>query len=531
MTTNLRRSSLFASVTSGFALSFLSATPNAEAQSGREAPVTSESEALLAQAGAAPAPAIPAAPAPELAAPPAGVATDATPPATPPPPAVSNDLAARVDELDQLARIAARKHELLEEEAAKRAKEAPTLAVDDKGLAFKSGDGKYTLKVRGLLQVDGRFFLADDVLQDRDTFLIRRLRPYIEGTLFGLVDYRLQPDFAGGAAAVLDAYIDLHPQPWLRLRVGKMKAPIGLERLQSDADLPFMERALDQNLSTTRDVGAQLWGDIAEGIVNYSVGVYNGGPDASNLDVDTNHAKDFIGRLFFHPFRTEPLASLGNLGVGIAGSTGNRKGLPQVGTTAASPNLPAFRTPGQNTFFAYLAPASDAAGTGTVFAHLRASRLNPQLYYYNGPIGLLGEYLLSRQEVQKGNAQATLTHHAAHGTLNFVLNGKAGYDGATPLVPFDASKGFWGALELAGRYSWFKVDSDTFPTYSDPLRNARIAQSYAVAVNWIPRRSVKVALDFEHTRFTGGAAGGADRKTVADRKAENLLLGRLQVNF
>jgi phosphate-selective porin OprO/OprP len=86
-----------------------------------------------------------------------------------------------------------------------------------------------------------------------------------------------------------------------------MKSPLGLERLQSDADLSFVERALDQNLSTTRDIGAQLWGDIAAGIVNYSVGIYNGGADGTNLDADTNHAKDFIGRLFFQPFKGESL--------------------------------------------------------------------------------------------------------------------------------------------------------------------------------------------------------------------------------
>jgi phosphate-selective porin OprO/OprP len=233
--------------------------------------------------------------------------------------------------------------------------------------------------------------------------------------------------------------------------------------------------------------------------------------------------------LFFHPFRTEALAGLGNLGIGVAASTGNRKGLPQMGSTAASPNLPSFRTPGQNIFFSYFAPSGDTAGTGTTFAHLRASRLNPQLYYYVGGLGVLGEYLLSRQEVQKGNDRATLTHQAAHGTVHYVINGKAGYDGPTPLLPFDLEKGFLGALEIAVRYSWLKVDADTFPTYANPTAAARSAQSYAAGVSWVPRRSVKASVNFEHTRFADGAAN--PDKTIADRKPENLLLGRLQVNF
>jgi phosphate-selective porin OprO/OprP len=353
-----------------------------------------------------------------------------------------------------------------------------------------------------------------------------------------LVDYRLVPDFAGGQAQVMDAYIDVHPTEFARLRVGKMKAPIGLERLQSDADLAFVERALDQNLSTTREIGVQLWGDIAGGIVNYSLGIYNGGADGTNLDVDTSHAKDLIGRLFFRPLSTATLAPYGNLGIGIAASTGDRKGLPQVGATAAAPGLPTFRTAGQNAFFSYLAPSPDASGTGTTFAHLGATHVNPQLYYYCGPFGLLGEYLLSRQGVQKGNDTATLTHHAAHATATFAINGKEGYDGITPTVPFDPGQGAWGAVEIAARWSWLKIDPKTFadpnvPTsvsYADPLRNARQAQSWAVAVNYVPRRSFRLAVDFEQTRFEGGAAA-ADKKTVVDRKTENAVIGRAQINF
>ncbi len=461
----------------------------------------------------------------------AGADAPAAPLASP-----SRDINARLDEVDQIARITVRKQELIEEETVKRAAETPATKFDDQGLSVKSGDGAYLLRIRGLLQTDGRFFLNDDVLQDKDTFLIRRFRPATEGTLFGFVDYRFVPDFAGGTAQVLDAYVDVHPSAWLRLRAGKFKAPIGLERLQSDADLPFVERALDQNLSTTRDVGAQIWGEVAGGVVNYVIGIVNGGPDGSNADLDTNHAKDYIGRLFFQPFKANGLGYLGNLGVGVAGSTGNRKGLPAVGTTAAAPGLPTFRTAGQNAFFSYVASSPDASGTGTTFAHLRQSRLNPQLYYFVGPVGVLGEYILSRQGVQKGNDTATLTHQAAHVSASFALNGKEGWDGITPLIPFDSSNGAWGALEISVRWSWLKVDSDTFVpppgttvAYADPLKQARSAQAWTFGLNYVPRRSFRLALDLEQTRFKGGAAGA--NKAVADRVTEYALIGRAQVNF
>ncbi len=73
-----------------------------------------------------------------------------------------------------------------------------------------------------------------------------------------------------------------------RFRVGKFKAPIGLERLQSDADLPVLERGLDQNLSSSRELGVQLWGDIAGGIVNYAIGIFNGAIDSSSATTPTS---------------------------------------------------------------------------------------------------------------------------------------------------------------------------------------------------------------------------------------------------
>ena len=96
---------------------------------------------------------------PEAPATPAGTsaAGEAVPPAETPPPAapappppvgIPPAEAARIDEADQAARIALRKHELLEEEAAKRAKEAPKVSADDKGFSIALPDKFFVLKIR-----------------------------------------------------------------------------------------------------------------------------------------------------------------------------------------------------------------------------------------------------------------------------------------------------------------------------------------------------------------------------------------------
>jgi phosphate-selective porin OprO/OprP len=207
-----------------------------------------------------------------------------------------------------------------------------------------------------------------------------------------------------------------------------------------------------------------------------------------------------------------------------------------VPISPAVTGLGTYKTAGQNTFFSYYAPVADITGAQTTFAHERASHLDPQLYYYYGPFGLLGEWVWSRQGVQRGNSTALLTNQSAHASASFVVNGREGYDGPTPDVGFDPARGAWGALELSAQVSWLEVDSATFgdpnvpgsTAYADPSKSARSAKAWAGGVAWVPRRSVHLGLNFEQTRFKGGAGTIA---AVTNRPTENLLLGRAQVNF
>jgi phosphate-selective porin OprO and OprP len=474
-------------------------------------------------------------------------------PAAPPPAAgAQND--ARIDALEQLVRVEARKRELAEEAAAAQRAEGPLVIANDSGFTIKSVDSSYVLRLRGQLQIDGRFFAHDDALEANDTFLVRRFRPTLEGTLFSFADFRFVPELAG-TPTILDAYLDLHPRPWLRLRLGKFKTPIGLERLQNDADLPIVERALDSNLSSQRDVGALLWGDVAGGVVQYIVGVVNGTADTTAGDTDLDHAKDFLGRLFLQPFSAPSLREYGSLGLGLAVQSGNRKGrLPTAVPGLVIPSVPAqtglapFKTFGQNTFFSYYAPATDTTGASTTFTHDRTTHLNPQLFYYYDNFGLLAEYLYLWQGVQRGNSTTTLKHQAAHATLTFTIGGRESFEGVTPLEPFNPATRAPGAFQIAARWDWIKLDPATFgnpavvgsTAYADPLKNASGAQSFAGGVAWVPRRTVRLAIDFSRTRFTGGAGTAAVAAipgepavpaVLFDRNVEYAFIGRAQVNF
>ena len=461
------------------------------------------------------------------------------------------ELSERVTEAERATRVAGARIERLEEQLAVNAAEAPAnspplvTADENNGFSLRSGAGGFVLRIHGQLQLDGRWFLNDGALSDvADTFLVRRMRPSIEGTLLKRVEFKFVPDFAGGTTQVFDAYIDVHPVAWLRFRAGKFKAPLGLERLQQDQDLPFMERALTQNLTSQRDVGVSAWGELWGGIVTYSVAILNGSPDGMLQDVDANHAKDFAARLLIQPFKAEPVDRLGALGLHLGSSTGNRFGQPNA------PQLPSFKSGGQNTFFTYLAPVVSAApnSAGIPVAHQRQSRLNPGLFYYIGPIGLLSEYVWSRQEVQMGNTTATLTNQAVHGTISVVVGGKNGFDGATPAKSLDSAGGTWGALEIAARWNYLKVDDAAFGSpadatvtvFADKKKSASQAHGWAVALTYIPSRMVRFTVNFERTTFTDGSSVSktvidpttmttTTTTSVVDRRTEDALLARTQV--
>jgi phosphate-selective porin OprO/OprP len=427
----------------------------------------------------------------------------------------ATSLEARVDQLDQQIRILDRLREIAADSAAAAAKDRQLLTANGKdGFSLKSADGKYTLRLRGYFQSDGRFFAGNEAIPAVDNLLIRRARPIIEATVGKYFEFRLMPDFGGSSPTIFDAYWDGKFAPEFTVRAGKFKPPIGLERLQSATDILFAERGLPTNLVPSRDVGLQVSGDISEGLFAYQVGVFNGVSDLANGGDDLSNAKDFAARVFIQPLK---VGSFRPFGLGVAASTGFERGSP---TTSG---LPSYRTPGQQTVFRY--NSSTTAPANNVFANGKRTRLAPQGYFYTGPFGLLGEYVISKNEVTQAGATAELEHTAWQAEGSFFLTGeKNSFRSPTPKKPFDLKEGGFGAVELVARYGELAFDAASFPLYASLTSSAQKAKAWGVGVNWHFTRAVKIAVDYERTTFTGGAATG-------DREPENALITRFQTSF
>jgi phosphate-selective porin OprO/OprP len=435
------------------------------------------------------------------------------------------ELVRRLEEQEQKILVLERKLEIKEEADKTAASSNAVVKASERGFSLQSADGQNQARLRGVLHFDGRFMVDDDT-DVTDQWQATRVRPILEGTVGGIYDFRFTPDFGQGRTVIQDAYVTGRFKPGFQVTAGKFKAPVGLERLQSANDIRFVARGFPTALAPNRDLGLQAAGNFADNRLSYAVAWLNGSNDGGSSeafgDVDLNDDKEWAARVFVHPFADSDSLALQGLGLGIAGTYTDQAG------TAAQPLLPAFRTPAQATFFRY------RAGTTPAIADGERTRLAPQLYYYVGSFGLIGEYTEVSQDVSRtvgtavrsGAVDTTAWQLAASW---FLTGEEASYRGFKPNSVFSVGKDGWGAFELAARYQQLTVDDSAFAggaaSFADPAAAAGKATGYTLGLNWYLNQNVKWVLNYEHTSFEGGAPGGGDRPD------EQAVLTRVALGF
>jgi phosphate-selective porin OprO/OprP len=427
-----------------------------------------------------------------------------------------------------------RKLEIQDEAAKAAAASAPRVTINASRFQVGSTDNANFVRLRGTLHVDDRVFGGGSVPETADTFLLRRVRPTVEGTFGGIYDFRFAPDFGGGRSIVVDAYVTARFNPGFVLTAGKFKPPVGLERLQSGADIRFIERGLPTLLVPNRDLGVQFSGEFSGGAFAYQVGYFNGvtdGQSSDNLaapDVESDTAGDYAARVFFQPFVNSDNFNLRGLGFGI-GTTWQ-----DVGGNAANTYLSAYRSQGQQSVFGYRPnTATGVTPNDATFADGQRLRLAPQFYSYRGNFGFLGEYTQVEQDVSRtvggSTLSDTLTNTAWQGQFSWFVTGEEeNFRGFAPQSTWQPGKPGWGALELVARYQELDVDDDAFAgganSFANPLTAITQETSYGLGLNWYPWNTVKLSINYDRSSFQGGAATG-------DRADEQALFSRFAINY
>lgn len=381
------------------------------------------------------------------------------------------------------------------------------------GFKITSDDGDFSLQFLTHLQVDGYAFPGDD---GHVQLRVRRFRPGLKATLFGDYILRWTVDLSDSKLTVLDANIEGGTCPRFHWRVGKDKPPFSYDLLQSSTSTPFFEPGPTAQLSGTRDLGVQLLGLLADGVVDYQIGLFNGAADNANPDVDTDERFDIGGRVTLRPFKPLGVAALAALSLGVTGSYGAAAG------TAATPSVASYRTTGRATWFRY-AKGSDL--TDTTVADGERTRLGGHLDWRVGPLGVFGEVIVSEQDLRLGAVRGHVSNLAWQAYASLLLTGERSTRGAVvPAVAFDPRTGGAGAFELAARFGQLDVDDAAFTRgLADADTAPTKLSTFTVGLTWYWNQAVKLQVNYERSGFDGGAPAGGDRPP------ENFLGGRVQL--
>jgi phosphate-selective porin OprO/OprP len=396
-----------------------------------------------------------------------------------------------------------------------KALDAPVVRASDQGFRLQSGDDDYRIRFGGVAQVNGRFFTSGNDKDLSSTFYVNKARPIISGALAKYWEFQIMPDFGQGKVVLQDGWINAGYFTEAQFQLGKYKANMDLERLQSDPALELIQRSQIQNLVPNRDIGAQIQGQLLDGRVAYALALMNGVPNnTASFDSDNNDGKDFVGRLFLTPLKPTEMDWLNGLGFGLAGTYGNERG-----NTISS-----YKTWGQSTWFSY---NNDVTAAG------EHARLGFQSYYYFHQLGLMAEYSQDQQRLNLSsrNLSRSFTNTGYFVQASYYLTGeKASFATVSPIRPFElGEEGGFGAWELATRISNVANDTKQFQLgFANPGVSAKTATEFAVGINWILNSNVKYMVDYALTDFYQGAGTSTN---PTNRPAESTIESQLQVAF
>lgn len=445
----------------------------------------------------------------------------------------------------------------LEAEAVHRreiaAKAPPSVAPPPVFVGFKNGlsvetqDKSFEFKIGGRIHVDGGFSSSAAETIRRSNFGFRRAELELNGRAFGNWLYRFQYDFATatGGNALRDAYVayrdtllpaGLSAQP-VSIQLGNFHEPFGLEALESDKHMTFMERGFPANISPARHIGAAIGVGDARWAVK--AGLFSTSPQDTATAPPLGGAQywDAAARAIYAPVRED--RALLHVGAAFVYHRPNSS----TAATDANDLLPGMSTYereltgilGSGGVTVRVPPAQDLSCAAS--ASIQRPSCLKYAYRYgfeavaaHGPVSVQAEYVGARYErdaaliLLYGNGGGSSLHYSAYYALvSLFLTGEsraASYDGydrnwSSPGTFSDVkigspvNEGGYGAFEVAVRYTGVDLNNGGLVPASYVYQAAATGsaaqkalastatlggrqEDLTLALNWYPARGVRL---------------------------------------
>lgn len=386
--------------------------------------------------------------------------------------------------------------------ASPAAPEESPASIAWKGAPEISGEGGWSFKPRGRLQIDTATVNAPDSAAFGNSLgtatEFRRAYLGVEGSLPGNFGYRLEADFASSSVELTDVYLTYEPADGLIFTLGHHKPFFGLEEANSDLFTSMLERAaFTSAFGFERRVGFS--GAYSSKNLTVQLGVFT--DNADDLNSDGNNSYSLNGRAVFHP-------KLGSGQLHIGGSAQFRE------LNDSSEALRYRARPFSHTTDVRLVDTGLFLATGE-------RNFGAELAYINGPFHATVE-AQQVTAIRPDNANPTFWGGYAEigllvtpGDKTAYKNGN--YDRIRPANP--VNEGGIGAIQLNARYD--RID------LSDGEIVGGTQQAAALSAIWIPTAYVRFILNYGHLWIADAAVPAG---TDADYQVDTVGL-RAQFDF
>jgi len=342
------------------------------------------------------------------------------------------------------------------------------------------------LKFGGRLYLDWTSAFGDSSFDTDDGVEFRAARFYVAGTLYDLVDWKAQYDFAGGDTDFKDVYMAVKDVVGdADVKIGHFKEPFSLEEQTSSRFITFDERSLANAFTPGRNTGVMVSDGVGESGFGWAAGVFRAS-DAFGNSNDQSHADNPDQRDSEYSFTARVAGDL----------LPERDDVLHVGVAAS------YRQPNDGKVRFRSRPEahllSTVASSGSTLAN-DVILYGGELAWVHGPASVQGEYIMASVNAETSSNDADYAGYYVEGS--YFLTGesrnykKLKFDRVSPLEN-RTREGGRGAHQVAVRYSMLDLD--------DGPSNDQMSD-ITIGYNWYLNPHTVVKLNYVRSNFDDGS--------------------------